>query len=66
MTKNPHAYVMHAKTSEENNYATWYLQGKPIVVVDHNVLLHFPALPFPSCSKNPSIPHPPRVLQEKL
>ena len=55
---------MHAKTSEENIHAIRYLQAKPIVVVDTDALLRFNALPFPSCSKNPSMPHPPRVLQE--
>ena len=64
MTKNPHAYYMHAKTSEENIHATQYLQVKPIVVVDLDILLRFLALPFPSCSKTPSMPHSPRVLQE--
>lgn len=57
---------MNAKTSEENIHATQYLQGKPIVNVDPNVLVQFSTLPFPSCSKNPSMPHPLRVLQETL
>ena len=65
MTNKPHAYAMHAKTSEEKIHATQYLQEKPIVVVDLDVLLCFPSLPFPSCSKHPSMPHSPRVLQEK-
>ena len=56
---------MHAKTSEENIHATWYLQEKPVVAVDPDVLLHFPALPLPSFSKSPSMPHPLRVLQEE-
>ena len=55
---------MHAKTSEENIHATQYLQAKPDVVVDPNVLLCFPALPLPYFSKNLSMPHSPRVLQE--
>jgi len=64
MTNKPHAYAMHAKTSEENIHATWYLQEKPVVAVDPDVLLYLPALPFPSCSKNLSVSHPLRVLQE--
>jgi len=56
---------MHAKTSEENIHATWYLQQNHVVVVDPHVLLCFPTLPLPYLSKNPSMPHPPRVLQEK-
>ena len=60
----PHAYFMHAKTNEEVIHVTWYLQENVTVVVDHDVLLHFPTLPLPSCSKNPGMPHPPRVLQE--
>ena len=55
---------MHATTSEENIHATRYLQAKPVVAVDPDDLLHFPALHFPSFSKNPSMPHPPRELQE--
>ena len=55
---------MHAKTSEENIHATRYLQAKTIVVVDLDVLLHFPALPLPSYFKTPSMSHSPRVLQE--
>ena len=47
---------MHAKTSEEIIHATQYLQEKPILDVDPNVLLQFPSLPFPSCSKIPSAP----------
>ena len=39
MTNKPHAYAMHAKTSEENIHATRYLQEKPVVVVDPDVLL---------------------------
>jgi len=34
------------------------------VVADANALLCFPSLPFPSFAKNPSIPYPPRVVQE--
>ena len=64
MTKRPHAYAMHAKTNEENTHATQYLQAKPVVVVNPDVLLRFPTLPLPSFSKTPSMPHPPRVLQE--
>jgi len=64
MTNKPHAYAMHAKTIEENIYKTWYLQEKPTVVADLDVLLRFPSLPLPSCSKIPNMEHPPRVLQE--
>ena len=64
MTKIPHAYAMHAKISEKNIHATRYLQENPIVAADPDALLHFLAPPFPSCSKNPSMPHHPRVLQE--
>ena len=66
MTKKPHACAMHAKTSEENIHATWYLQAKTTVVVDPDVFLCFLALPFPSFSKTPSMPHPPLMLQESL
>jgi len=55
---------MHAKTSEENIHATRYLQEKPVVAIDNDDLLRFPTLPLPSFSKNPSMPHPPRALQE--
>ena len=34
------------------------------LTVDPDVLLCFPALPLPSYSKHPSMPHSPRVLQE--
>ena len=64
MTNNPHAYVMHDEASEEIIHATLYPQENIIVAADPDVLLHFPALPLPSCSKNPSMPHPLRVLQE--
>ena len=37
---------------------------KSDVAVDANDFLCFLALPLPSCSKNPIMPHPPRVLQE--
>ena len=37
---------------------------KPIVVVEPDVLLHFLGLTLPYCSKNTSMPQPPRVLQE--
>ena len=66
MTKKPHAYSMHAKTSDKNIHATRYLQTKYDVVVDLDVLFFFPYFPFPSCSKNPSMPHSPRVLQETV
>ena len=48
MTKKLHPYAMHAKTSEENIYATWYLQEKPTIASDSDVPLHFPSLPFSS------------------
>jgi len=64
MINKPHANAMHAKTSEENIHATQYLQAKLVVAADPNVLLRFPALPLPSCSKHPSIPHSPIVLQK--
>ena len=66
MTNKPHAYSLHAKTSEENIHATRYLQEKPDVVANPNVLLHFLSLPLPSCSKNPSMQHSPRMLKETL
>ena len=65
MKNKPHAYAMHAKISEENIHATRYLLEKAIVDVDPDVLLHFPTLPLPYCSKIPSMQHPLRVLQEK-
>jgi len=65
MTNKPHAYAMHAKTSEENMHATWYMQEKLIVDVDPGVLLDFPTLPLPSYSKHISMPHSPIVLQKK-
>ena len=46
---------MHAKTSEENIHATRYLQSIPTVAVNLDAHLRFPPLPFPSCSKSPSI-----------
>lgn len=55
---------MHAKTSEEIIHATRYLQAKPDVAVDPNVLLRFPAPPLPSCSKSQVCHTPPRVLLE--
>ena len=55
---------MHAKNNEEKIHAIQYLQEKLIVVVELNALLHFHALPFPSFSKTPSMPHSSRVLQE--
>jgi len=55
---------MHAKASEENIYATWYLQEKLDIIVNPDVLLRFPAIPLPYFSKHPSMPHSPRVLQE--
>jgi len=64
MANKPHAYAMHAETSEENIHETWYLQAKPIVATYPVVLLQFPTFPLPSCSKTPSIPHSPKVLQE--
>lgn len=62
--KNPHAYAMHTKACEENIHAIWYLQENTIVDAHFDFISHFPAFPLPSCSKNPSMPHPPRVLQE--
>ena len=56
---------MHAKTSEEIIHATPYLQEKPIVVVDLDVLLCFPTFPLPYCSKSQVCHTPPRVIQEK-
>lgn len=64
MTNKPHAYAIHANTGEENIHATWYLQEKLVVVDDPNVILHFLALPFPSCSKHSSMPHSRRVFQQ--
>lgn len=55
---------MHAKNSEKNIHATQYLQGKPTVADDFDVLLRFLSLPFPSFSKTPIMPHPLRALQE--
>ena len=55
---------MHAKNNEENIHAIQYLQEKLVVVVELNALLNFHALPFPSFSKTPSMPHSSRVLQE--
>ena len=66
MTQKPHAYAMHAKTSEENIHATQYLQNKYVVVVDPDDLLYSPALPLPSFLKYPTMRHPPRVLQENF
>ena len=37
---------------------------KSDVVSDLDDLLHFPSLPFPSFSKNPSMSYPPRVFRE--
>lgn len=37
---------------------------KSDVVADANAFLCFPILPLPSCFKNLSMPHPPRVLEE--
>jgi len=65
IANKPHSYAMHAKNSKEIIHETWYLQGKPIVVVDPDVPLCFPALPFPSCSKSQVCDTPPRVHQEK-
>ena len=65
MTKKPHAYSIHAKISEENIHATWYLQEKPIVAADLDVLLRFSAIHFPSCSKTPSMPHSSKSAQKK-
>ena len=62
ITKKPHACAMHAKTNKEIIYATRYLQVKPIVVVDPDVLLCFPALLFPYFSKSQVCDTPPRVL----
>lgn len=56
---------MHDKASKEIIHETWYLQEKYVVVVDPNVLLHFPALTLPSFSKSQVCHIPPRVLQEK-
>ena len=66
MTNKPYAYSMHAKTSEENRPTTRYLEEKLIVVVDPNVLLCFPALPLPSHSKTPSMPHSSKCAPRKL
>jgi len=66
MTNKLHAYAMHAKISEENIHATRYLQEKPDVVVDPDVLLHFITLPFPYFPKTSSRPHSPRIPQETL
>jgi len=55
---------MHAKTSEENIDATWYLQEKPTVATDVNVLLQFPTLPLPK--KTPSMPHSSKSAPRKL
>ena len=52
MTKKPHAYAMHAKTNKETIHETNYVQEKPVVFVDHNILFHFRALPSSSCSKS--------------
>ena len=38
MTKKPRAYSMLAKSSKEIIHETLYLQEKPVVVVDHDVL----------------------------
>jgi len=57
---------MHAETSEENIHATLYLQTEPVVATDPNVLLHFPALPLPSFSKTPSMPHSSKSAPRKL
>jgi len=65
MTNKPHAYAMNAKTSEETINENRYLQEKHVVVVDPDVLLHFPPLHFPYWSKIQSLTHPPRLLQEK-
>ena len=62
----PHACVVHAKTSKEIIHATRSLKEKPNVVIDPAVLLPFPTLPFPSCSKFQVCDTPPRVLQETL
>ena len=40
------------------------LVRKSDVAIDLDVLLHFPTLPLPPCSKNPSMSYPPRVFQE--
>ena len=64
ITKKPHACAMHAKTSKEIIHAIRYLQEKPAITIVLTVLLWFPTFPSPSCSKNPSMPHSPRVLQE--
>ena len=57
---------MHAKTSKEIIHATRYLQAKPAVSADLDVLLCFPTLPLPSCSKSQVCHTPLRVLQKTL
>ena len=50
---------------EEKMHATQYLQVKPVVANDPDVLLHFPSFPLTSCSKFQVCDTPPTVLQEK-
>jgi len=57
---------MHSKTSKEIMHATPYLQEKPIVVFDPDVLLCFPNFPFPSYSKSQVCQTPPKMFQETL
>ena len=66
MAKKQHAYTMQAKTSEENIHVTRYLQAKPLVVADPDVLLCFPTFPIPYFSKSQVNPTPPRMVQENL
>ena len=66
MTNKPRAYAMYSKTNEENIHATLYLEEKPIVVSNPDVLLHFRSLPFPPCSKTPSMPHSSKSAPRKL
>lgn len=41
ITKQPHGYAIHAKTSKEIIHATQYMQGKTVVVAGFNVLQEF-------------------------
>ena len=57
---------MYAKTSEEIIHTTRYLQSKPVVAVDPDVLLHFPNFPFSFLLKIPSTPHSSKSALRKL
>ena len=63
ITKKPHACAMHAKNNNEIIHGTWYLQEKPTIVANTDVLLHFPSFPLPSISNSQVIHTPPRKLQ---